>query len=85
MHELRVLAKAGVLSNDTAESGEEFAKAYRAANDSINIDDQSGESEDEFYREAKRIKAEKVLARTELYSRYLFAFILYSQLNFFIM
>ncbi|XP_068665221.1 protein THALLO isoform X2 [Aristolochia californica] len=69
-YELKVLAKAGVQTSDFGDSDDEPSQKNGGAMDA---DDhgfsESQESEDEFYKEAKRQRTEKLSAKAELYAR----------------
>ncbi|KAK9146711.1 hypothetical protein Sjap_006614 [Stephania japonica] len=70
-HELRVLAKAGVKSND--DDVDEFEAARRTGDESAEEeggeDGEMEESGDEFYREVKRQRIAKLSAKAEQYAR----------------
>lgn len=64
-HELRVLARAGVVAD--GEEGYDSPKINTVGTDPI--ESEEIESEDEFYREVKKQRAEKLTTKAKLYSR----------------
>ncbi|XP_072955116.1 protein THALLO isoform X2 [Typha angustifolia] len=74
-HELRVLARVGTKSldddddddNEDMEDGDGHLEGESM--DLIPQDDETGESEDEFYKEVKRRRAEKLIAKEQIYSK----------------
>ena len=69
-HELQVLARAGIVSDDEADGDAETDDEDDA------MDEDSG-SEDEFYKQAKQQRAAKIEAKAEIYSRFVSAAGLY--------
>ncbi|PKA57690.1 hypothetical protein AXF42_Ash016736 [Apostasia shenzhenica] len=68
-HELRVLAGAGITSMDDGDGEEGNDDLW---DDHMKNDQQNGEeleSEDEFYREVKKQRTQKITAKTKLFSR----------------
>ncbi|EXB55208.1 Something about silencing protein 10 [Morus notabilis] len=67
-HELQVLARAGIIPEDDA--GDEVDRDVDSDED-VEMDEDSGSegSEDEFYRQVKQQRAEKLAAKAEIYSR----------------
>lgn len=71
-HELRVLARAGVNleEEDDKEGAKKGAKETVPPNDTASDEDEEAlESEDEFYRQVKKQRASKLMAKDQLYSR----------------
>ncbi|KAH7572892.1 hypothetical protein JRO89_XS03G0030100 [Xanthoceras sorbifolium] len=66
-HELRVLAGAGINSEDDA--GEELGTLNSDKDDDMEDGDTGGESEDEFYKQVKQHRAAKLAAKAEIYTR----------------
>ena len=71
-HELRVLAGAGIEPMDDDEDGICTVDVDKDANMDDN-DSGTEESEDEFYKQVKQLRAAKLAAKEEIYSRYLSA------------
>ncbi|KDO40110.1 hypothetical protein CISIN_1g005733mg [Citrus sinensis] len=68
-HELRVLAGAGIKSEDDA--WDELGTFRTDEDDDMEVGDdgETRESEDEFYEQVKRQRAEKLAAKSEIYTR----------------
>lgn len=67
-HELRVLARAGVISTDDHDEDYNNHGINTVGTDCQ--ENEEIESEDEFYRKVKKQRAEKLTTKAELYSRY---------------
>ncbi|KAK2641974.1 hypothetical protein Ddye_023737 [Dipteronia dyeriana] len=65
-HELRVLAGAGIKSEDD-DAGDELGS--RNSDDDGENEGDTGESEDEFYKQVKQQRAAKLAAKAEIYTR----------------
>ncbi|KAG9446734.1 hypothetical protein H6P81_012862 [Aristolochia fimbriata] len=68
-YELKVLAKAGVQTMDVGDSDDEPRGRDVATMDVDEVFNDSQESEDDFYKEAKRQRTEKLLAKDARYAR----------------
>lgn len=85
-HELKVLAGAGIKSED--DGGDELG-TIRVDEDGGNSEDDEGDSEDqdtggsedEFYQQVKQQRAQKVAAKAEIYTRSVLALCLNYQCN----
>lgn len=64
-HELRVLARVGTVSMD-----DDIGLENQSVDTGAHEDDGTTDSEDDFYKEVKRQRTEKLSAKAELYSRY---------------
>ncbi|KAJ8476015.1 hypothetical protein OPV22_019742 [Ensete ventricosum] len=67
-HELRVLARAGAVDDSDLMEDEDGGLGSRSMDVEDQDIDETGESEDEFYREVKRQRVEKLRAKSEKYS-----------------
>lgn len=66
-HELRVLAGAGIKSEDDAGENDTISD-----DGDIEMEDsEAGDSEDEFYKQAKQNRAAKLAAKAEIHSRFI--------------
>ncbi|KAK9288594.1 hypothetical protein L1049_017053 [Liquidambar formosana] len=66
-HELRVLSGAGIGSED--DIGDELGTPVANGEAEMEEDGESDESEDEFYKQVKQLRAAKLAAKAEVYSR----------------
>lgn len=67
-HELRVLAGAGIKSQD--EFGDEDGNVDVDADEDDDMEESdTGDSEDEYYKQVKQLRAAKLAAKAEMYSR----------------
>lgn len=67
--ELRVLAKAGAI-DDSDLAPDEYGVTGGSMDDTnVQEADESNESEDEFYKEVKRQRVEKLMVKAEKYAR----------------
>lgn len=66
-HELQVLARAGVESEDGA--GYDIDAAESNEDVEMDEDDETEDSEDEFYKQVKQQRAAKLAAKAEIHSR----------------
>ncbi|XP_065042786.1 protein THALLO-like isoform X1 [Musa acuminata AAA Group] len=67
-HELRVLARAGAVDDSDLMEDEDGGLGSRSMDVKDQDIDETGESEDEFYKEVKRQRVEKLRAKSEKYS-----------------
>ena len=65
-HELRVLAGAGINSEDDV--GEDEVDNFEVDGDADMGDGDTGDSEDEYYKQAEQRQAAKLAAKAEMYS-----------------
>jgi len=73
-HELRVLAGAGIKSEDGVEDDEVGNVEDEVGNvDADMEDDDIGDSEVEYYKQVEKRRAAKLAAKAEIYSRYVSA------------
>jgi hypothetical protein len=73
-HELRVLARVGVEDDDLPEDGDDAKEKPDQSSDEDDNDDDgdSAESEDEFYKDVKRQRTEKLLSKQRYSTHCLF-------------
>ncbi|RDY08334.1 Something about silencing protein 10, partial [Mucuna pruriens] len=68
-HELRVLAGAGIKTEDDDDDGDDQMGDLGPNEVTEEHDDGSGDSENEFYRQVEQLRAAKLAAKAETYSR----------------